>query len=168
MITLKDVAEGENGDWLVEGPGGERLVLRRYHDLAGAGWVVPAPVAEVVEVGGRWYGPTRYVPGAAVRNEPVAQRRRRGTDMARVDLALRALGDPLGQRPGWRPQHTHRSVHADVDWPGCVARLGAADPRLGAWAAAAAAHVEAELAAIGAEELPLTLVHGDFAEWNVH
>ena len=47
-------------------------------------------------------------------------------------------------------------------------RLTAVSPRLGAWAQAAAEQTRAALAAIGADELPITVLHGDFAEWNVH
>lgn len=44
----------------------------------------------------------------------------------------------------------------------------AVSPRLGAWAQAAAAQTRAALDAIGADQLPVMVVHGDFAEWNVH
>ncbi len=44
----------------------------------------------------------------------------------------------------------------------------AVSPRLGRWASAAAEDIRAALAAVGAHSLPLTVVHGDFAEWNVH
>jgi Ser/Thr protein kinase RdoA (MazF antagonist) len=184
LTTLKDVDERQNGNWLVDTGDGKRHVLRRYHDRATstdiayehavlrhldqAGWVVPAPIGEAVEHGGRWFCITRHVPGAPVRDESEAQRRRRGRDMARIDVALRDLGEHLGQRPGWRPQHTGPSVHEDVDWDQCLAVLGARDTRLQDWAATAAAAIAAELAAIGAAALPLTLLHGDFAEWNVH
>lgn len=100
--VLKDVPD-ENGSWLLELPDRERLVVRRYHEdatreglgyehdviryLAQAGWVVPAPVGDLVRWEDRWYCLTHYVPGHA---------------------------------------------------------------------------------AIGAEGLPLMVIHGDFAEWNVH
>lgn len=184
LTTLKDVDERQNGNWLVDTVDGTRLVLRRYHDgatstdiayehavlrhLDEAGWVVPEPIGEAVEHGGRWFCLTRHVPGAPVRDESEAQRRRRGRDMARIDAALRDLGEHLGQRPGWRPQHTGPFVHEDVGWDRCLAVLGAGHTRLQDWAAIAAAAVAAELAAIGAADLPLTLLHGDFAEWNVH
>ena len=59
-------------------------------------------------------------------------------------------------------------MHASLDWRGCVAGLQAVSVRLGDWFEAAAADVQAALAAIGASELPVLVVHGDFAEWNVH
>ena len=46
--------------------------------------------------------------------------------------------------------------------------VAAVSPRLGSWAQAAAGQVRDALAAIGADHLPVTVIHGDFAEWNVH
>jgi Ser/Thr protein kinase RdoA (MazF antagonist) len=182
VAVLKDVALG-NGNWLVE-TGGRRTVLRRYHPgatpedlayehavlghLASAGWVVPHPVGDPVRDEGRWYCLTRYVPGSSAVPESSAQRRRRGRDLARLDLALRGLGQRIGQRPGWRPQHSAVGANSGIDWPACVAELTARSPRLGSWAQAATKQTRAALAAIGAAELPITLIHGDFAEWNVH
>jgi homoserine kinase type II len=125
-----------------------------------------------------WYCLTRYVPGKPAVPENRAQRRRRGRDLARLHLALRDLGQRIGQRPGWRPQHsavtasavTANAVtaNAGVDWQACVRQLAEVSPRLGTWARAAAGQTRAALAAIGAGELPITVIHGDFAEWNVH
>ena len=180
--VLKDVP-GQNGSWLVE-LRGERSVLRRYHPgasaedlayehavlrhLAAAGWVVPDPVGEPVCHAGLWYCLTRYVPGGPVVGEDPAQQRRRGRDLARLHLALRGLGERIRQRPGWRPQHSAVTVRADADWEACVRGLMPVSPRLGGWAEAAAGDTRAALAAIGADRLPVTVVHGDFAEWNVH
>jgi homoserine kinase type II len=49
-----------------------------------------------------------------------------------------------------------------------VSRPDLLGPRLSAWAHAAAAATRTALTAIGAADLPVTVVHGDFAEWNVH
>jgi len=183
LKVLRDLS-GENSSWLARPPGGERVVLRRYYagadepglryehavlaHLARGGWTVPEPVSDLVARDGRWYCLTRYVPGAPVLRESAAQRTRRGADLARLHAALRGLDGELGQRPGWRAQHAGVTVHTGLDWPACLAGLAAVSPRLGQWAAAAAARVQAGLAAIGAAELPLLVVHGDFAEWNVH
>jgi homoserine kinase type II len=183
IAVLKDVPL-HNGSWLVEMPGGHRAVLRRYHPgaspedlayehavlghLAAAGWVVPLPVGEPVCHDGLWYCLTRYVPGEPAVRGSHAQRRRRGRDLARLHLALRYLGQRIGQRPGLRPQHSAVTVSAGIDWQACVQGLTAASPRLGSWAQDAAAQTRAALAAIGAAELPVTVIHGDFAEWNVH
>ncbi len=183
IIALRDIP-GQNGSWLVTMPGGQCLVLRRYHPLATAqdlsyehsvlghlaqaGWVVPEPAGELMQYEGRWYCPTRYVPGEAISQETPGQRRQRGRDLARLDSALRGLGERIGQRPGWRAQHADVTVHADIDWDACVHGLMQVSPRLGSWASAAAAQARDALTAVGASELPLTVVHGDFAEWNVH
>jgi homoserine kinase type II len=117
---------------------------------------------------GLWYCLTRYVPGQPAAPETPAQRRRRGRDLARLDLALRDLGQRIGQRPGWLPQHSAIGANAGIDWPACLRQLTVVDPRLGSWAQAAAEQTRAALAAIGAGELRTTVIHGDFAEWNVH
>jgi len=182
IIVLKDVPAG-NGNWLAEMPGGERIVLRRYHDqatpedlsyehsvlrfLAAAGWVVPAPAGEPVQYAGRWYCPTRYVPGSPA-DRDAAGERRRGRDLARLHLALRGLGERIGQRPGWRAQHRGVTVAAGIDWDACVRALAEVSPRFGSWASAVAAQAQDALAACGAADLPVTVIHGDFAEWNVH
>jgi homoserine kinase type II len=183
VAVLKDVPGG-NGSWLTETAAGKLVVLRRYHaratpeDLAyehavlrhldGAGWVVPSPVSEAVAHQGLWYCLTRYVPGAAVAAEDAGQAGRRGRDLARLHLALRGLGDRMGQRPGWRAQHAGVTVHAGIDWDACLRALAEVSPRLAAWAQAAAARAHGSLTALGARDLPVMVVHGDFAEWNVH
>lgn len=183
VSTLKDVPF-ENSSWLVEAPNRPAFVLRRYHDratreeiayehavllhLSGLGWVVPHPVGELMEHEGRWYCPTRFVPGRAVRDEGPDQARRRGSDLALLHVALRPLGKKLGQRPGWRPQHTGTTVHVDIDWDACIHRFAQVSPRLASWATGAAEQTQRLLVEIGAHELDVTVVHGDFAEWNVH
>lgn len=183
VTVLKDVPPG-NGSWLVEMPGGQRAVLRRYYlgasaedleyehavlgYLAGAGWAVPYPVGGPVCQDGLWYCLTRYVPGRPVAGESPAQRRRRGRDLARLHMALRDLSERIGQRPGWRPQHSAITAQSGTDWQAGLRGLMAVSPRLGSWAQAAAGQTRGALACIGAGDLPVTVIHGDFAEWNVH
>ena len=183
LRVLKDVPSG-NANWLVTRPGGEQVVLRRYHRqaapedlayehevlryLAAAGWVVPVPVSGLIGCHGCWYCLTRYVPGRQVADEDTAQQRRRGAVLARLHLALRGIGGQVGQRPGWLAQHQSVTVHSGLNWPECVHALSQASPRMAEWALAAAEHTRQALTAIGAENLPLTVVHGDFAPWNVH
>jgi Ser/Thr protein kinase RdoA (MazF antagonist) len=180
---MKDVPLG-NGNWLVEAAAGPRFVLRRYHAwtaredlsyehavlsyLVGIGWVVPAAVGAPVFWQDRWYCLTRYVPGDALTAEDASQRSRRGRDLARLHLALRGLHERIGQRPGWRAQHTAVSVRAADDWEECLRGLASVSPRLARWAQAAATQAHDSLTAIGAADLPVMVVHGDFAEWNVH
>ena len=91
-----------------------------------------------------------------------------GVDLARLHLALRPLAERTGQRPGWGAQHSSVSARAEHRWQECVRGLAAVSPRLAAWAQAAATQTQAALTALGADELPVMVVHGDFAEWNVH
>jgi homoserine kinase type II len=183
LVVLKDVP-AQNASWLVGPARRSSLVLRRYHHgataadlayehavldyLAGAGWVVPAAISGLVEDAGFMYCLTRRVPGRAVARESSAQQARRGRDLVRMHLAVRGLGDRIGQRPGWRALHDGLTVHTSIDWEACVRGLTRVSARLGSWASAAAQHVRETLAAVGATDLPLTVVHGDFAQWNVH
>jgi Ser/Thr protein kinase RdoA (MazF antagonist) len=183
ISTLKDEPE-LNASWLLTLSAGTPVVLRRYHrqqtvpDLAyehsvldylqALGWTVPAALSQTVEHGGLLYCLNRYVPGAAVARESAEQRRRRGRDLARLHVALRELADQLGQRPGWQPQHAGVSVLTATDWGAALSGLLPVSARLAAWAHDAAERARLALAAIGAASLPVTVLHGDFAEWNVH
>jgi Ser/Thr protein kinase RdoA (MazF antagonist) len=183
-VTVLSDVPGGNANWLVTNGAGQRLVLRRHHGeatfedltweyavlqhLAGAGWNVPAPVGELTGHQGRWYQLTRYVPGQPVRPEGPAEQAERGQVLARLHRALRELGGRIGPRPGWRPQHTHTTVLTGLDWDGSVLALTGASPRLADWAVAAAAAARSALDSAGAASLPVMVVHGDFAEWNVH
>ena len=56
-----------------------------------------------------------------------------------------------------------------VDWDAGLEGLSVLHPELAEWAAAALGFVSDELAALGASDLPFTVIHGDFmAEQNVH
>jgi homoserine kinase type II len=183
VTVLSDVRSG-NGNWLVETAGEKPQVLRRYrtsatgaelayeHDvlrhLDAAGWSVPVPVSDLVQHQGAWYCLTRHVPGAAIRDESAGQRRRRGRDLARLHLALRGLDERIGQRTGFHPNHTAITTRTGFGWDTAVRALEHADPRLAAWAQSAAEQVRDGLNAAGTGGLPLMVVHGDFAEWNVH
>ena len=180
-----DSADG-NVNWHVWPTDGPRSVLRRYHlyatredldyehavlhHLSGRGWLVPEPIGPLVSHNGRWYCLTTHVPGRArARADETARRRRqRGGDLARLHAAMAPLAAELGQRPLWRAQHESTTVHADIDWDSCLQALSESHPELADWAAGANASVREELRALGAEALPVTAIHGDFAEWNVH
>ncbi|GAB3405378.1 protein kinase family protein [Flindersiella endophytica] len=175
-----------NANWHVWPRSGEPCVLRRYYagttvedlayehaiprQLSGQGWFVPDPLAEPLEVDGRWYCLTRYVPGQCRTRETPQQSRQRGADLARLDVALRPLAEQLGQRGGWRPLCAGLPVLTVADWQAGLDGFAAEQPALATWAAHAAAVTVDELAGLGAvDDLPLTLIHGDFmAEQNVH
>jgi Ser/Thr protein kinase RdoA (MazF antagonist) len=183
LTCLKDTPLG-NASWLIEDQSGGRLVLRRYHagatprdlayehavlrHLASAGWVVPEPVGDMIEDEGLWYCPTRYVQGRPAAAQTSVQERRHGRDLARLHVALRGLGQLIGQRPGWRALHEGVSAHVGIDWQACIRKLKQASPRLAAWALAAAVHTRDALVDVGVGDLPMTVVHGDLAWWNVH
>lgn len=182
-VAVMQESEFGNCCWLVESPHREPVVLRRYHDtatfedltyehavlrdLAARGWVVPDPVGELLRVDRWWWVPTRFIPGHAIREETVVQRRRRGEDLARLHVSLRELSH-MGQRPGWRPQHTSPTVHESIDWDSALRVFATAHPQLAEWAAAAEANARGELLDLGAADLPTLVVHGDFHELNVH
>ena len=182
-ITVMQEGPYGNCCWLVEPPSAEPVVLRRYHDaatpedlayehavmkhLAADGWVVPDPVGELIWFDRWWWVPTRLVPGEAIREETIEQRRRRGRSLARLHQSLRACSH-LGQRPGWRAQHTATSIHENIDWDANLGAFATDHPDLAEWAAAAAAAARQRLRAVGADELPTLVVHGDFHELNVH
>lgn len=173
-----------NSCWLVEVAGGEPVVLRRYHDTASVdevayehqllahldrlGWVVPYALTPVVEVDGRLHCATSFVPGQSRLTETTTEQAQRGRDLARLQHAMRPLTTELGQRPGWRSQHQGTTVHTELDWEHCLHLFQSADGRLAAWADAAANSSATELRSLGADELPVTMIHGDFAEWNLH
>lgn len=75
----------------------------------------PDPVGEPMQYEALWYCPTRYVPGEAIDHETAGDRRRRGRDLARLHIALRRLGERIGQRPGLRAQHSGVTVRTDID-----------------------------------------------------
>ena len=184
IVCLKDPGLNENASWLVDASDGQRLVLRRYHDratrvdltyehavlrhLAAAGWVVPAPLSPLINVTGRWYCATQFVPGTARRDETIPERFQRGGDLARLQVDLRGLDANLGQRPCWRAQLTAVTVHTEIDWDEDLELFARTHPLLASWASEAALRTRKELDALGAADLPVTIVHGDFAEWNVH
>ena len=66
------------------------------------------------------------------------------------------------------PAHATVGAYDGLDWQACLRGLAAASRRLSAWAESADRQVRGALAAVGADDLPLTVIHGDFAEWNVH
>lgn len=183
ISTLKDEGQG-NRSWLIKSDGRPDVVLRRYHERATAqdvgyehavlehltrgGWVVPAAVSPLIDHDGALWCLTRFVPGQPAEPESPEQRRRRGFDLARLQVALQGLAETIGQRPGWRPQHTATTVHLDIDWPACLDALEAVDRRLRHWASTASEDLAAELARLGAEDLGVSVIHGDFTSWNVH
>ncbi len=183
-IPANHGADG-NANWHVWPQAGERCVLRRYYTgttaqdlryedrilthLGRQGWRVPEPLSPPIEDAGRWYCLTRHVPGRSRSQETSQQRQQRGADLARLHGALRPLTERIGQRPRWHPLHDGLQVMTAIDWHAGLEALDLAHPALAEWAGVAAISTADELTALGASDLPLTVIHGDFmAEENVH
>jgi Ser/Thr protein kinase RdoA (MazF antagonist) len=173
-----------NGVWFLWTGGGECVVLRRYHvlrtkldllfeakvlaHLTYRGWEVPSTVAGPVEYDGRLWAATRFVPGEARRNETPEQRAERGAVLARLHADLRDLEIDVPQREGFFQGCDLVAMGNFQDWDPGVAALRVQRPDLADWADRAMAGGRELVAERNLMELPQTIVHGDFAEWNVH
>jgi Ser/Thr protein kinase RdoA (MazF antagonist) len=171
-----------NGNWLAFTDAGERLVLRRYHvlnteenlgyefavlrHLAALGWSVPAPVAGPVRFGDRLWAMTRFLPGTPHQDETSAQREERGALLAQLHADLRGLD--LGQRPGFCQACDLEAMAGEQDWDLGLAGLRRIRPDLAERAAAVMAATKILVGEGNLLELPQTVVHGDFASWNLH
>ncbi|MEV6415426.1 phosphotransferase [Kribbella sp. NPDC051718] len=171
-----------NGNWLGRTAAGECLVIRRYHvlrteaDLAfesavlrhltGKGWTVPAPVAGPVRYDDRLWAATRFVPGKPHPAETAGQAEERGSILARLHADLREL--ELGQRQGFFQACDLEAMGAFQDWDAGVAALRTERADLADWAEAAMVEAGQVVAESNLSTLPQTIVHGDFAEWNLH
>jgi Ser/Thr protein kinase RdoA (MazF antagonist) len=171
-----------NGNWIGRTAAGERLVLRRYHvlhteaDLAyesavlrhltGKGWSVPTPLAGPIRYDGRLWAATRFVPGKPHAAETAGQVEERGSILARLHADLREL-EP-GQRQGFFQGCDLPAMAAFQDWDSGVAALRAERPDLADWAEAAMAAARQIVAESNLLAVPQSVVHGDFAEWNLH
>jgi homoserine kinase type II len=176
-----------NGNWLGWTPAGECLVLRRYHvlrteadltyetavlrHLTGKGWTVPTQVAGPVWYGDRWWAATRFVPGKPHASETPEQTEERGSILARLHADLGEL-DLLDldqeQRPGFFQACDLAAMGAFQDWDHGVVALRTERPDLADWAEVAMAEAKQLVAKSNLSTLPQSIVHGDFAEWNLH
>jgi Ser/Thr protein kinase RdoA (MazF antagonist) len=171
-----------NANWLAWTTAGECLVLRRYHvlsaeeglgyefavlrHLAEQGWSVPSPVTELVSFEGRFWAATLFIPGAPHSDETPAQRAERGALLARLHADLRGL--ELGQRTEFFQACDLEAMAAYQDWDPGLEGLRKIRPELADRAAAAMAAAKDLVAEGNLLELPQSVVHGDFASWNLH
>ncbi|MFI5708941.1 phosphotransferase [Kribbella sp. NPDC051620] len=78
-------------------------------------------------------------------------------------------GDPVrDQRQGFFQACDLEAMGAFQDWDRGVVALRAERPDLADWAEAAMAEAEQLVAESNLSTLPQSVVHGDFAEWNLH
>ncbi|HET6743485.1 MAG TPA: phosphotransferase [Kribbella sp.] len=177
-----DAESAGNGNWHLWTRGGEHLVLRRYHllhtesdlafeaqvldHLAGRGWVVPALVAPPIRYDGRLWSVTRFVPGKPHENETRAQRTERGAILARLHAALGGL--ELGKRERFFRTADLDAMGEFQQWDRGIELLRDRRPDLAEEAVRAMRHAKRLVVEHRLLELPQTIVHGDFASWNLH
>ncbi|GAA1508679.1 hypothetical protein GCM10009741_01750 [Kribbella lupini] len=183
-IQRTDPGDPGNGVWFLWTDAGECVVLRRYHvlrteldllfeakvlaHLTNRGWEVPSTVAGPVQYDGRLWAATRFVPGQARRDETPEQRAERGAVLARLHAELRDLEIDLPQREGFFQGCDLVAMGNFQDWAPGVAALRPRRPDLADRADRAMAGGLKLVAERNLLDLPRTIVHGDFAEWNVH
>jgi homoserine kinase type II len=171
-----------NGNWLAWTDSGECVVLRRYHQLhteeslayesvvlnhlTAKGWSVPTPVAGPIRYGERLWAATRFVPGKPLAAETPEQIEERGNLLARLHADVNDL--ELGPRQGFFIACDLDAMSSFQDWDPGVTALRAERPDLAAWAEAAMIEAKELVAERNLLNLPRIIVHGDFAEWNLH
>lgn len=176
---VERIGGDRNVHWSVHDPT-DRYILRCYRadrdaaaiayefdviaHLAAAGWPVAVPVGPAT----RWQGHTFALfprlpgtPGASAESGPVQEWR--GELLARLHHDLAGLG--LGQRSGWRRIDEFLAAAAEPLIADAETVL-ADRPGLRDLVVATTVQTHAALAAHAAE-LPVSVVHGDFAPWNL-
>lgn len=183
---LRRVGQRRNIHWIVHGPEA-RLVLCRYASdrsredvtyelrlldhLDRHGWPVPVPVAPLVEESGAIWGLFSYVPGRVltprsgigVREEQL----RRGRLLAKLHAEMTELV-AMGQRHGWR--RADEGLWDRQDRPPAdeiLRRWETIHPESGRIFRAYADKTEERLAELLPGAPHPTVIHGDFAPWNL-
>lgn len=171
-----------NGNWHLWTADGEHHVLRRHHllrteedltfetqvleRLTARGWCVPTQVAGPVRYDERLWTVTRFVPGRPHQNETAAQQVERGEVLARVHADLSGLD--LGARPGFFQAADLDAMGEFQGWDLGVEQLREQRPDLADRAVRAMAGAKDLVREYDLLGLPQTIVHGDFASWNLH
>ncbi|WP_350277599.1 phosphotransferase [Kribbella sp. HUAS MG21] len=178
----EDEASFGNGNWHLWTPNGEHHILRRYHVLhteanlayearvlehvAARGWCVPVQVVPPVRYDGHLWAVTRFVPGRPHREETAAQRAERGALLARLHADLRGLD--LGPREGFFQAADLDAMGEFQGWDRGVELLREQRPELADRSERAMQRAKELVVAHDLLGLPQTIVHGDFASWNLH
>jgi homoserine kinase type II len=171
-----------NGNWHLWTPTGEHHILRRYHvlhtetDLAfearvldhltARGWRVPAQITDPIRYDDHLWAVTRFVPGRPHHEETPEQRAERGELLARLHADLRGLD--LGTRPGFFQAADLDAMGEFQSWDRGVELLREQRPDLADRSARAMERAKELVAEHDLLGLPQTIVHGDFASWNLH
>ena len=171
-----------NGNWHLWTKDGEHHILRRYHVLRTAedltyetrvldhltarGWCVPTRIAGPIQYAGRLWAVTRFVPGQPHQAETAAQQAERGKVLARLHADLRDLD--LGARPGFFQAADLDAMGEFQGWDPGVDLLREQRPDLADRAVQAMGGAKELVQEYDLLGLPQTIVHGDFASWNLH
>lgn len=177
-----DAESDGNGNWHLWTRAGEHLILRRYHllhtecdlafeakvlgHLAVRGWVVPALVGSPIRYDGRLWAVTRFVPGKPHEDETGAQRGERGEILARLHADLRGL--ELGERERFFRTADLDAMGEFQQWDRGIGLLRERRPDLADEAMRAMEHAKQLVVEHELLGLPQTIVHGNFASWNLH
>jgi Ser/Thr protein kinase RdoA (MazF antagonist) len=172
-----------NGNWHLWTGGGEHHILRRYHvlrteedlefetavldHLTDRGWCVPAKVAGPVWYEDRLWAVTRFVPGKPHPGETPEQRAERGAVLARLHEELQDL-EPGPRRPGFFQAADLDAMGEFQGWDTGIEALRQQRVDLADRAERAMEWAKRVVVERGLLGLPQTIVHGDFAEWNLH
>ena len=178
-ITPVDYLGGRHKQsWLVES-GHTRLVARRYPEqpfpdiayelqvlarLDGDGWPVPAAVEEPVEVDGRTWCLSKFLPGTSRTAEGPEDRRGRGRLLAKLHEATTPLIEEMGQRRGFGLSD---EVIGDPELVGVIRKYEELRPYEGhvvRWHIDRAVEALDRLDLEGADK---TVLHSDFVPWNL-
>lgn len=173
-----------NGNWHLWTAAGEHHILRRYHvlrteadlvfetrlldHLTTRGWTVPARVAGPVWHEGRLWAVTRFVPGRPHTEETTRQQLERGELLARLHAELAGFEASAGPRPGFFQAADLDAMGEFQGWDRGVQLLRGQRPDLADRAVRAMERAKALVVEHALLDLPRTIVHGDFASWNVH
>ncbi|GAB3929387.1 hypothetical protein GCM10029976_028940 [Kribbella albertanoniae] len=171
-----------NGNWHLWTRANDHHILRRHHvlhteeslayetkvlaHLTGRGWCVPRRIAGPVQYDGRLWSVTRFVPGAPHQDETADQRIERGSVLARLHDDLRGLD--LGTRPTFCEACDLEGMGEFQSWHTGVEALRTERPDLADRSEELMARAKRLVVEHKLRELPQTIVHGDFAEWNLH
>ena len=170
----------QNQHWLVERGSGraERLVLRRWAEsaesvdyevrllaqIAALGWPVAPVVAGPLEIAGRFWSLSPFLPGEPLSlARPVDEQRALGRLLAEFHAGIASLHD-FGQRDGWR---RCEEIVAD---PGMDQILNAHARERPEEIGILRRHLDrarTRIAGLALSERPGILVHGDFTPWNL-
>ncbi|GAA1678384.1 phosphotransferase [Kribbella yunnanensis] len=171
-----------NGNWHVWTSAGDHHILRRHHvlhtgdslayetkvldHLTDRGWCVPQRIAGPIQYDGRLWSVTRFVPGGPHSAETADQRTERGSVLARLHDELRGLD--LGTRPTFYEACDLGGMGSFQGWDAGLAAMQSVRPDLADRSEELMDRAKRLVVEHKLRELPKTIVHGDFAEWNLH